>query len=177
MTVRPSILIAGIGNIFLGDDAFGSEVARALAQRSWPECVRVVDFGIRGIDLAYALLEEHDTVILVDAAPRGGQPGTVYVIEPDLAELSSPTPSPPIDAHTMNPLAVLRMAQSLGAEFRKLLLVGCEPLDLGGEEGSMGLSQPVTAAIPQSIGIIETLVSKIFAESQSTRNISLHTSS
>jgi hydrogenase maturation protease len=84
-----AILIAGIGNIFLGDDAFGVEVAKRLAGQSFPEGVRVVDFGIRGFDLAYALLEGPDVTILVDACPRGGAPGTVYVIEADLAELDS----------------------------------------------------------------------------------------
>src|SRR6516225_7125141 len=81
---QPRILVAGIGNIFLGDDAFGVEVARRLAARPQPDGVRVADFGIRGIDLTYALLDGYETVILVDATPRGGQPGTLYVIEPDV---------------------------------------------------------------------------------------------
>src|SRR5882672_1813652 len=84
---KPRILVAGIGNIFLGDDAFGSEVARKLQQCSLPKDVRVVDFGIRGFDLAYALLDGHEVTILVDATPRGGEPGTLYTIEPDLSEL------------------------------------------------------------------------------------------
>src|SRR6185503_5480722 len=85
----PTTLIAGIGNIFLGDDAFGCEVLQHLAQREWPENVRVVDFGIRGFDLAYALLEGYDLTIFVDATPRGGAPGTLYVIEPDMTEVDT----------------------------------------------------------------------------------------
>ena len=82
MTRPARILIAGIGNIFLGDDAFGVEVARRLVRRRLPDGVRVVDFGIRGLDLTYALLDGYEAVILVDAAPRGGPPGTLYVLEP-----------------------------------------------------------------------------------------------
>src|SRR6202030_732892 len=82
--MKERILIAGIGNIFLGDDAFGVEVVRRLAARKLPDAIRVVDFGIRGFDLAYALMEGYEITILVDATPRGGQPGTLYTIEPDL---------------------------------------------------------------------------------------------
>ena len=137
----PRILIAGIGNIFMGDDAFGCEVAQRLAARPWPDGVRVVDYGIRGLDLAYALLDAPEAVILIDAAPRGGQPGTVYVIEPDLAQLATADPSEmTLDAHTMNPLKVLRMVQGLGGELARITLVGCEPADLGlarrGQDGT-----------------------------------------
>src|ERR1700756_1973684 len=87
MNRSSKILIAGIGNIFLGDDAFGSEVARRLMRRTWPPEVRVEDFGIRGFDLAFALLEAYKLTILIDAVPRGGAPGTLYRIEPDLDTL------------------------------------------------------------------------------------------
>src|SRR5438045_8939975 len=98
------ILVAGIGNIFLGDDAFGSKVARRLAYRPVPQHVHVVDFGIRGLDLVYALLDGYDAVILIDATPRGGSPGTLYTIEPDLAELSKT--SAQLEAHGMDPMRV-----------------------------------------------------------------------
>jgi len=162
----PKILIAGIGNIFMGDDAFGCEVAQRLAARPWPDGVRVVDFGIRGLDLAYALLDAPQSVILIDAAGRGGQPGTVYVIEPDLAELAAASPgAATLDAHTMNPLAVLRMVQGLGGELRHITLVGCEPADLGSlEEGKMGLSAPVAVAVVQAIDCVTKLVSTILAQ-------------
>lgn len=159
----PRVLIAGIGNIFMGDDAFGCEVAQRLAARPWPDGVRVVDYGIRGLDLAYALLDAPGAVILIDAVPRGGQPGTVYVIEPDLAQLAAgDSAEAMVDAHTMNPLQVLRMVQGLGGELRRITLVGCEPADLGSlEEGKMGLSAPVALAVEQAIECVATLVAKI----------------
>ena len=116
MSPPPTILIAGIGNIFLGDDAFGSEVRRRLDLRPWPEGVRVVDFGIRGLDLAYALLDGHDLTILIDATPRGGTPGTLYVIEPDLSVVDAAGQNGTLfDAHTLDPLKVLGMARVMGA--------------------------------------------------------------
>src|SRR5258705_10188201 len=144
------IVVGGIGNIFLGDDAFGCEVVRPLALRSWPDGVRVVDFGIRGFDLAYALLDNYDLTIFIDATPRGGVPGTVYVIEPDLTELESDGDGDQgtiLETHGMDPTKVLRVVKSMGGEFRKILLVGCEPQTFGPEEGKMGLSEPVSAAV------------------------------
>jgi hydrogenase maturation protease len=161
------ILIAGIGNIFLGDDGFGCEVTARLARRAWPEGVRVVDFGIRGLDLAYALLDGYDVAILVDAAPRGGEPGMVYVIEPDLRELNEPCATGasqfpmPVDAHAMNPLNVLSLVRSMGGGFGRILLVGCEPSTLGPEEGQMGLSDPVAAAVDEAVGAVESLVREL----------------
>ena len=155
---QPRILVAGIGNIFLGDDAFGCEVIKGLNQRTWPENVRVVDFGIRGLDLAYALLEEHDLTILIDAAARGEAPGTVYTIEPDLKELESEANAFLIDAHGMDPIKVLSMVKSMGGRLKRVLLVGCEPETFGPEEGHMGLSEPVAAAVTQAITVVETLV-------------------
>lgn len=160
-----SILIACIGNIFLGDDGFGCEVARSLAQRSWPENVRVVDFGIRGFDLTYALLDGYDVTIFVDATPRGGEPGTLYTIEPELEEIESIKAGETIDAHNMDPLKVLSMAKSMGAEFKKILLVGCEPATFGPEEGQVGLSEPVAVAVPLAVKVVESLVEKTLNES------------
>ncbi|MCU1275050.1 MAG: hydrogenase maturation protease, partial [Bryobacterales bacterium] len=138
-----SILVAGIGNIFLGDDAFGVEVVRRLSERSLPDGVRVVDFGIRGYDLVYAFLDGYDVTILVDATQRGGEPGTLYTIEPDLESLNE-EPDQQLDAHGMNPLAVLRLVREMGGQFRRVILIGCEPGWLGAEdEGGMGLSEPV----------------------------------
>jgi hydrogenase maturation protease len=157
----PAILIAGIGNIFLGDDGFGVEVARRLSGRTWPAGVKVMDFGIRGLDLAYALMDGLGSTILVDACPRGEAPGTVYVIEPDLSSLDSAGTQAALDAHSMNPLSVLRMAKSMGGELKRVLLLGCEPETLGPEEGQMGLSEPVEAAVGKAVQILETLVPKI----------------
>jgi hydrogenase maturation protease len=160
----PSVLIAGIGNIFLGDDAFGVEVAQRLASRKLPERVKVVDFGIRGFDLAYALLDRFDVTILVDACPRGGAPGTLYVIEPGLnvtAQDAAEAAHTTVDAHSMNPMNVIRMAKSMGGDLKRILLVGCEPLTLGPEEGAMGLSEPVAAMVEEAANRIESLVETI----------------
>lgn len=158
---QPRILIAGIGNIFLGDDAFGVEVVRRLAGCELPTNVKVTDFGIRGYDLAYALLDGYDTTILVDACPRGQASGTVYVIEPDLNDLGDAEEHSPADAHTMNPLSVLRLAKSMGGPLKRILLVGCEPDTLGPEEGQMGLSETVEVAVVEAVKVIESLVNKI----------------
>jgi hydrogenase maturation protease len=161
---RANILIACIGNIFLGDDGFGVEVAKHLANRPFPVGVRVVDFGIRGFDLAYALMDTPDVTILVDACPRGEAPGTVYVIEPDLADLnSSEAQSAPAEGHSMNPVSVLRLATSMGAQLKRILLVGCEPEFWGGDEGHMGLSGPVEAAVKEAAGVVEALVQRILS--------------
>jgi hydrogenase maturation protease len=162
---EPHILIAGIGNIFLGDDAFGSEVARALAQRELPAEVRVVDFGIRGFDLAYALLDGYDVTIFIDATPRGGEPGTLYTIEPDLHELDAlEGEGQMVETHGMNPMRVLAMVKSMGGRFKRILLVGCEPAPLESEEGYMGLSEPVAAALDEAVRVVESLVTKILEE-------------
>src|SRR5450432_2690318 len=129
MSASP-ILVAGIGNIFLGDDAFGTEVVQALLRRgSLPPEVELVDFGIRGYDLAYALLDEHDTVVLVDAVPRGEPPGTVYVIEADV-ENSGVDPATAPDhgqgafqGHQMTPAAVFQLARTLGGAPGRVLVV------------------------------------------------------
>jgi hydrogenase maturation protease len=159
------ILIAGIGNIFLGDDAFGSEVARRLLGRELPDEVRVVDFGIRGFDLVYALLDGYDVTIFVDATPRGGEPGTLYTIEPDLDELDNlDAGDMMVEPHGMNPLKVLAMVKPMGGEFKRILLVGCEPAPLLSEDGYMGLSEPVQAAVGEAVEVVESLVAKILAE-------------
>jgi hydrogenase maturation protease len=161
---QPTILVAGIGNIFLGDDAFGVEVVRRLANVKLPAAVRVNDFGIRGFDLAYALQDGYETTILVDACPHGEAPGTLYVIEPDLAEDAprlAGDDDQTIDAHTMNPVNVLRMARAMNIEVKNLLIVGCEPETLGGEEGQMGLSAAVEAAVDDAVKLVESLVNRI----------------
>lgn len=160
-----AILIAGVGNIFLGDDAFGVEVIRALGTRSFPDGVSVVDFGIRGFDLAYALLDVWDAVILVDALPRGGEPGTLYTLEPDIASLtSSGSPGTLINPHGMDPVRVLLLAASMGTVTARVYVVGCEPADFGDElEGRMGLSAIVQAAVDGAVDMVENLVAQIIA--------------
>jgi hydrogenase maturation protease len=159
---KPTIMIAGIGNIFLGDDGFGVEVIRRLESRTLPKGVRVTDFGIRGFDLAYALQEGYETTILVDACPHGDAPGTLYVIEPDLKEFDEPdAPQPMIEAHAMNPVSVLRMARAMNIEVKNILIVGCEPESLGGDEGHMGLSAPVETAVDEAVKLVESLIERI----------------
>ena len=160
---RPRILIAGVGNIFLGDDAFGVEVAQRLARRPLPGEVRVVDFGIRGLDLVYALLDGYDTVILVDAAPRGGPPGTLYVLEPQAGGPPGPADAGvAVEAHALDPAKVFRLAATLGGRVGHLLLVGCEPgTPSGADDMHMGLSPPVAAAVEEAVPLVEGLVAKL----------------
>jgi hydrogenase maturation protease len=159
---KPSILVAGIGNIFLGDDAFGVEVVRRLAERELPESVRVSDFGIRGFDLVYALQDGYETTILVDACPHGQPPGTLSVIEPDLKAFDeAELPQATVEAHAMHPMNVLRMARAMNIEVKRVLLVGCEPATLGGEEGQMGMSAPVEAAVEDAVKLLESLIHRV----------------
>ena len=159
---QPRILVAGVGNIFLGDDAFGVEVAQRLARRPLPDEVRVVDFGIRGLDLTYALLDGYEAVILVDAAPRGGPPGTLYVLEPDRTAPPGRRTGVPIETHDMDPVKVLRLAAAMGGQVERLLLVGCEPATPADvEEMQAGLSDPVRAAVDEAVALIESLVARL----------------
>ncbi len=163
-TAMPQVLVAGIGNIFMGDDAFGVEVARLLSQREWPASVRVVDFGIRGFDLAYALQDGYETTILIDAYPHGDDPGTLYLVEPDLSfSTTEHAESTDIDAHTMDPVKILRLAASMGGPLKRVLLVGCEPATLGPEEGLMGLSDPVKGALSEAVSLVESVINKVLA--------------
>jgi hydrogenase maturation protease len=176
------ILIACIGNIFLGDDGFGVEVARQLALQTYPEGVQVIDFGIRGLDLAYTLLDGYDALVLVDAVPRGGQPGTLYLLEPDLTNLRSEQGAQAgqaaLAAHSMDPVKVLAFAQALGAPPIYTLIVGCEPaLCVGAQrtdgvplagcdmEMQMRLSQPVEAAVNKAIEMINRLIGNLMNKS------------
>lgn len=158
------ILVAGIGNIFLGDDGFGCEVVRRLAEHELPENVEVRDFGIRGMDLAYALMDPYEVVVFVDAVPRGEEPGTVYLIEaevPDEGEVA-------LDTHGMDPVSVIRLARVLGAEVPRTLVVGCEPkLVLSGEDYDdmlMELSEPVQRAVGEAVKLVESVVEEVNAQ-------------
>jgi len=169
-------LVACLGNIFLSDDGFGVEVARRLARHELPDGVRVTDYGIRGMHLAYDLAEGFDRTILVDATQRGGEPGTVYLIEPEPSPgpwPAEPAPArsgdrgvpgnrPPglelmslLNAHGMQPDLVLSLAGTLGADAGQVLVVGCEPACL--DEG-IGLSAPVAAAVDDAVQMVTRLV-------------------
>jgi len=167
---KPRILVAGIGNIFLGDDGFGVEVAQRLAKSSFPDSVRVEDFGLRGFDLAYALQDGYDATILVDAFPNGEPPGTVYVVEVDTkAESDESAQEGFMQPHAMNPMNVLRMARAMQGQLKRVLLVGCEPASFGGEEGAMGLSPAVEAAVEEAVTVITRLVERTLEETQPSR--------
>jgi hydrogenase maturation protease len=149
------VLVAGVGNIFLGDDAFGSEVARRLLREVWPEDVRVADFGISGLDLTFALLDGWDTVVLIDAVPRGGEPGTLYTLEVDAVEGGGEM----LDAHAMDPMRVLAAAQQMGARWNRLLVVGCEPSPGAMDpDGSPGMSPAVERAADEAVQVVRRLI-------------------
>lgn len=160
---RPRVLVAGVGNIFLGDDAFGVEVARRLVRRRLPDEVAVIDFGIRALDLTYALLDGYEAVILVDAAPRGGPPGTLYVLEPDRGAASAGEDAVPvIETHNMDPVKVLRLAEALGGRVERLVVVGCEPTSVEDpEEMRAEMSAPVSTAVDEAVPLIESLVERV----------------
>jgi hydrogenase maturation protease len=154
-----NILVAGVGNIFLGDDAFGVEVVQRLAHRQLPHHVRVVDFGIRSYDLAYALMDPWELVILVDAVPLGDHPGTLYTIEPELPQPADSSAESDFDAHTMNPVSVLQLVGKLGGKVGHMIVVGCEPETVDADmNGQIGLSYPVASAVDEAIRTIEKLI-------------------
>jgi len=156
--VTGRMLVAGVGNIFLGDDGFGVEVASRLAGAGLPDWVRVADYGISGMHLAYDLAEGFETTILVDASPRGEPPGTVYLMELEAGRDRAPDRGIPLlDAHGMQPDVVFGMLDLLGADAGRVLLVGCEPAST---EPGMGLSAPVAAAVDEAVRIVQDLVRK-----------------
>ncbi len=171
--MNPRILVAGIGNIFLGDDAFGVEVTQRLLRLTWPEGVVITDYGIRGFDLAYALMDDYDAVILIDAVPRGEAPGTLYTIDIDLDAIGeAPAEEASLDAHALHPLRVLQMVKAMGGHPKRVLLVGCEPEPLGEQEqfeGRMGLSAPVEASIEEAVRMAGSLVNSIAVETADRR--------
>jgi hydrogenase maturation protease len=151
--MSPRILVAGLGNMFCTDDAFGVSVAAKLAQQDWPEGVEVRDFGIRGIHLAYQLLEPYDLVVLIDAVHREGPPGTVYVVEAE----PDPEPGPEVsmDAHDLGPDAVLSLVPRLGGTLGRVVVVGCEPADIG---TGIGLTPAVQDAVETAAQLVTDLV-------------------
>lgn len=140
------VLIAGIGNVLFGDDGFGCEAARACRDRA-PEGVDVIDFGVRGFDLACAIVGGAEAVILLDAMPRGGAPGTIYVLEPEVNEAS-------LDGHALHGAAALALARSLGP-LPYVRVVGCEPAPI--DEPCDRLSAAVLAAVPRAAELALTL--------------------
>jgi hydrogenase maturation protease len=162
--MTPSVLVAGIGNIFLGDDGFGVEVVTRLTRltsRTVPDGVRVADFGIRGVHLAYELLDGYDVLVLIDAMPMGELPGTLAVIEPDPVQRPDlgDDVAPVVDAHSMNPGVVLGMLAGLGGTVERIVIVGCEPASL--DEG-IGLSQPVAGSVDAAVDLCVDVLAELF---------------
>jgi hydrogenase maturation protease len=150
--------VAGIGNLFRGDDGFGPEVARRLAVQDLPAGVRVADFGTRGHDLAYAMLDRYDAVVLVDAARRGGPPGTLYTLEPTPADLAAG----PVETHGVDLPGVFALVRAMGGSLPLIRLVGCEPADVGpDDEGALGLSAPVAAVVDRAAELVRTVVAEL----------------
>jgi hydrogenase maturation protease len=162
--MKPIMLVAGIGNIFLSDDGFGVEVAKRLTEDVVPEQIRIADYGIRGVHLAYELLNGYEILVLIDAISRGGAPGTVYVIEPNIEQAASNGPtteaivegrSPVMDSHSMDPGAVFALLRTLGGEIPKVVVVGCEPATV---EDGIGLSIEVEGAVGKAVEVVRGLV-------------------
>ncbi len=151
------ILVAGVGNIFLGDDGFGPEVARRLAGHPLPQQVRVVDYGIRGMHLAYDLLDGYDALVLVDALPGRGQPGDVSVLEVGPDDLGNSE----FDAHGMGPVAMLASLGALGGELPRTLVVGCQALDVG---AGIGLTPVVEAAVDVAVSTVHRLLDDLLTD-------------
>ena len=150
--MTPRIFVVGVGNIFLGDDGFGVEVATRMRRRPLPDGVRVEEYGIRGVHLAYELLEgSFDLVVLVDTLDVGEEPGIITVFEPELDGPSDVLP----DAHDLDPASVMGLLAGLGGSVGRMLVVGCQPTDL---EERMGLSAPVEAAIDEAIRVVDEVV-------------------
>ncbi|HWV37272.1 MAG TPA: hydrogenase maturation protease [Vulgatibacter sp.] len=143
-------LVAGVGNVFLGDDGFGVEVVRHLQPKDVPDGVRVEDFGIRGVHLAFDLLEPPGLLVIVDAVSRGAAPGTLFVIEPDLDG-----PLPVADNHSMDVHAVFTQVRAMGGMLPPVRIVGCQPAFLGER---MGLSPPVEAAIEPAAALVHKIL-------------------
>jgi hydrogenase maturation protease len=167
MTEGPRIMVAGIGNVFFSDDGFGVEVANRLAREPLPDCIRVEDYGIRGVHLAHDLCAGYDALVIIDAMPMGDEPpGTVVVLEPDVPPPASQTdddgdPVPVMDAHTMSPLAVLTTLANLGGSVDRILVVGCQPATI---EDGMGLSEPVAAAVDRAVEMVSELLTELVGD-------------
>jgi hydrogenase maturation protease len=151
------VLVAGIGNIFCGDDGFGVQVAQRLLHRRLPAQIRVGDFGTRGFELACAL-DSAEVVILVDAHPHGARPGSLTVIEPDVDLVVGSNLYESIDEpFALDCRRVLQLARAMDVRLGRIILVGCQPQTLGGADGSMGLSAPVAAAVEDALNLVESL--------------------
>jgi hydrogenase maturation protease len=154
------ILVAGVGNAWLQDDAFGGECARRLDARGVPSGVTVMDFGTGGLDLAYELMRGYDALVLLDASRQGGQPGTLYVLEPDMAEFANEIQDGEvINPHAMDPATMLRFVSAIGGFSGKVVVIGCEPGEF--DEVGLGLTPPVEAAVDRALELVGTTIEEL----------------
>jgi hydrogenase maturation protease len=157
----PKVLVAGVGNIFMTDDAFGVEVVQRLLRTEMPAGVLVKDFGIGGIHLAYELLNGYDALVLVDAVPRNEPPGTLFVIEVD--ELADAGVA--MDAHDLDPLKVLILLDELDGHIDRVMVVGCQPASI---DDGMGLTDPVAAVVDDAVRLVREVVDDVIGDRRST---------
>jgi hydrogenase maturation protease len=164
MTRTPQVLVAGIGNTWLHDDGFGSEVVRVLRERGTPPAgVHLADFGTSGLDLAYEVMRGYDALILVDASRQGQEPGTLYVMEPTAEDVDgSIEDGQMLDPHGMDPLNVLRFVKYVGGWPGRVVVIACEPEDV--TDVGFGLSAPVEAALVRAAGVVLETASELQAE-------------
>jgi len=162
--VAGRVLVAGIGNLFLGDDGFGPAVVRRLAEQGGlPAEVRVVDYGIRGLHLAYDLLDPWDGLIVVDALPERGDPSRIVVLE--LGPQSVPAGGQ-VDAHSMDPATVLASLAALGGELpARTVLVGCQVSDV---DERIGLTPAVDEAVDEAVRTVHGLLTREFEMAEVT---------
>jgi hydrogenase maturation protease len=154
------ILVAGVGNAWLLDDGFGSVVAQRLEQREMPSGVKVMDAGSGGLDLAYEIMRGYHALVLIDVSQQGGEPGTLYVMEPDLDEIApSIEDGEAINPHSMDPATVLRFVRAVGGWSGKVVIVACEPGPI--DDIGMGLSPALQAAVDQAVALIDETVAEL----------------
>jgi len=158
-----SILVAGVGNAWLRDDGFGGEVARRLTERELPSGVSVMDAGTGGLDLAYEVMRGYDGLVILDVSRQGGEPGTLYVMEPDEESVSGAIEDGDvINPHAMDPQTVLRFVKSVGAWPGRVIVIACEPAEV--EEMGWGLSDEVSAAVERAVNLVVSTVGELLAE-------------
>ena len=154
------ILVAGVGNAWLQDDGFGSEVARRLEAQALPSGVTVMDFGAGGLDLAYEIMRGYHALVLVDVSRQGGEPGMLYVMEPDPDEFAGAIEDgDTINPHSMDPKTVLRFVTAVGGFSGKVVVIACEPAEL--EDLSVGLSPAVDAAVDRAVGLVAETIEEL----------------
>jgi len=161
--LEKQILVAGIGNAWLGDDGFGGEVVKRLEARELPSGVTVADFGIGGLDLAYEVMRGYDGLVLVDVSRQGGEPGTLYVMEPDERDIAAGIEDGELlDPHGMDPQTVLRFVRAVGGWPGRVVVIACEPAQV--EEMGIGLSAGVSAAVEHAAELVATTIEELRAD-------------